>query len=1813
MIMKRWRVGALIAFLILALSAGIGAQAAGPFFINEILVNPPSTDNGFEYLEIRGTPNATVPSDLYFVAIEGDGTNAGVVDVVWQISANASTVGSNGFIVRRDSTNWSVDAGATTVTLDFSPDIENGSNTYLLIQATGMNVPVAGSTDIDSNNDGTIDGTVYSSWTVLDSVGIIEDDGASNFAYAALAFRHSSGTGTNPTGTVTTVGSYNADYLMRQGSSTGSTAGDWVAADVAGSGVSLTIDGTNSVPSSFGGEALDHVGATNPGGVVAGDPPTFVDLIDGVAGVVGAVNAPDYSGAGDGIAFSVSDTTTAAGDITVAITGNSNTGVIPNANISLVNLSGGNWRLDIGNPAAVGRSTITLTATDTDLDAETFAFKYAASAATAGRPNITYHFGMADASTSLDFLYPIFVVANDEDQVIRRYTAAESGLPMMAYTDGTPITGAPLDLDGTGREVDVEGSTSRPISITVERVYAMGSHSNSSAGAIRVNRYRVFAGDYNAVSDTITFIGHYDHLRTDLIAWDTSNAHGLGANFFGLSASAASGVIPEAVDGSGFNIEGLTFIPGSTTQAYIAFRAPIVPASARTQALIVPVTNFATLAESNDLTVGSATFGAPIQLNLGGRGIRSIECTTGIGCLILAGSAASGTDFAVYEWSGVAGDPAYPIEASLIDLNPEGLIPFDNGTDFTSIAVVSDDGDLQLYGDSTIAKDEVVETHRRFRQELITLGAPTIGTSCPALTVAQGSAGSVVLSAFDLDSIVNGASITSAAYPGLTLSGFTPASMDGGTATATLNVANFLPIGARTVTVTFTNDDAQSQPCSVTVTVNATGGLCPVTNFISEIQGTGTTSPFATQVRTVQGVVVGDFQTSARLSGFFIQEEDTQNDSDSLTSEGVFVFDGASPSVNVNVGDLVCVTGTVTEFNTGSGTTLTQMASSPTVTVNATSQPAPTRATVTLPFASTTFLERYEGMSVIFTQSLYLSDMFNLAQFGEIWLSSGNRLFQPTQIVEPGVTAVAQQTANNLNRILIDDGTNTQYVNPTAFLPAGGTLRLGWTTINLTGVLSQGFSNYRIQPDTNYPTFDSSANPRPTDAPNVGGNVQVVTFNVLNYFNGDGMGGGFPTARGAATLAEFERQRDKLLSALIELDADIYSLIEIENDGFAAESAVQDIVNGLNDHFGAGTFAAVDPGIGLIGTDQITLAQIYRTDTVTTVGAAMIDLDAINNRPTFAQTYSVDATGGVFTVVGNHFKSKGCGGSTGLNTDQGDGQSCFNLQRIQQAQRLLTFINGTIIPTSGDPDVLVTGDLNSYFNEDPIDALLAGGIVHLINDPFSYSYLFQRQSGSLDYVMSTASLVSQVTGADKWHVNADEPPFFDYDPDFEATYHHTPGLEIDTPYWTADHDPIIVGLNVAAPIIVDRTNAALISDPMGDVTAIAEGATVGDQFCVRLPADAASDVTVTLTVDSAVTGEIDLVNASLVNVGDTLNIVILAADDATLCNAGQIVGVSAVNDSIVEGAETLTDAIDMTAMGYIAAAESVTVYDTGATMSPALQMQEGGNGSYTFVLTAPPGIRQANPSGAYETVTITLTGYNGNLLAVSPTSLMFTRATWNTPQTVNVTAKDDATDRGARYNSSVLHNFTSNVAPQNSLYGGAAPNLMGVRQRFSILDNDQIVGQTQSQAYYDALNLAAWLELTPSAPALEGTASYALNVQLAGQPADGEIVVVDLATQPGVTISPATLTFTHHNWNVPQSIQVLVPSNGSADTAYGVSVQATITDATSAAEFVGAVNAVTITVTDTPVVVPPAPPEQAAPAFAPAAETTQTDEGSVSE
>ena len=581
-------------------------------------------------------------------------------------------------------------------------------------------------------------------------------------------------------------------------------------------------------------------------------------------------------------------------------------------------------------------------------------------------------------------------------------------------------------------------------------------------------------------------------------------------------------------------------------------------------------------------------------------------------------------------------------------------------------------------------------------------------------------------------------------------------------------------------------------------------------SLISAVQGSGAESPLAGQSVTVEGVVVGDFQDDdvafSDLGGFYVQEEAADDDGNPATSEGVYVF--SPDAADVSQGDLVRVSGTVTEFN--GLTELTDV----TVQVCGTA-PLPEPTDITLPLTSRDDLERVEGMVVRFPQALVISEYFNYDRFGEIVLALPpeglERPYQPTSYVEPGPAATEIEDLNDLSRITLDDGRAAQNPDP-ARHPNGAAFTLenrfrgGDTVAHAVGILDYRFDQYRLQPTQG--ADYASENPRP-DAPEaVGGSLKVASFNVLNYFTTFG-------ERGADNAEEFERQRDKIIAALSTIDADVVGLVELENNGDtsgnANDSAIQNLVNGLNEEVGAGTYAAINTGV--IGTDAITVGMIYKPATVAPVGDfAVLDTQAFTdpnnsgqqkNRPALAQTFREEATGGVVTVVANHFKSKGSPCGPGDDDPQ---QGSCNDTRLKAAAALTEWL-ATDPTNSDDPDVLILGDLNAYDEEDPIDQLKADGYADLVEafqGEFAYSYVFSGTFGHLDYALANEALLPQVTGTTEWHINADEPDLLDYNTNFKDPAQVA--LYEPNPYRSSDHDPVVVGLNLT-PERVDPAQA----------------------------------------------------------------------------------------------------------------------------------------------------------------------------------------------------------------------------------------------------------------------------------------------------------------------------------------------------------------------------------------------------------------------
>jgi predicted extracellular nuclease len=569
---------------------------------------------------------------------------------------------------------------------------------------------------------------------------------------------------------------------------------------------------------------------------------------------------------------------------------------------------------------------------------------------------------------------------------------------------------------------------------------------------------------------------------------------------------------------------------------------------------------------------------------------------------------------------------------------------------------------------------------------------------------------------------------------------------------------------------------------------------------IHEIQGTGAAAA-QTGLRTIEGVVVGDYQQPGGFSGYYVQEEAADQDTNPLSSEGIFVFSGSSgTAVDVSVGQLVRVRGTASEFS--GQTQISATGSTAQVAVCPVTVSMPPAASVSLPVFAIPDLERYEGMRVNFAQTLTVAEVFNLGRFGEVSLSGIGRLYSPTAVALPGADAQAKAADNNRSRIILDDGDNRQNIDPTIYpfggLSATNTLRVGYTLPSLTGIMDFRFNAYRIQP---VGIVDFTASNRRTAAPEpVGGNLKIASFNVLNYFNGDGLGGGFPTARGAEDAEEFTRQRTKIISALRTINADVVGVMELENDA-SPNSALGDLVSGLNDAMGAGTYSFIDTGI--IGTDQIKVGILYKQARVHPIGDWEIITSAVDarfidtrSRPAIAQTFQHAGSGQKLTVVVNHLKSKS---SACLpdDPDTGDGSGNCNGTRTLAAEALIDWIAGD--PTgSGDPDVLVMGDLNAYTFETPIRRFVDAGYVNLIrqfHDLEAYSYVFNGESGYLDHALATPSLAPQVSGVTDWHINPDEPTVLDYNRNFKTANQfvtfYDPG-----PYRSSDHDPVVIGVDL---------------------------------------------------------------------------------------------------------------------------------------------------------------------------------------------------------------------------------------------------------------------------------------------------------------------------------------------------------------------------------------------------------------------------------
>ncbi|MBS7458097.1 ExeM/NucH family extracellular endonuclease [Coralloluteibacterium stylophorae] len=538
---------------------------------------------------------------------------------------------------------------------------------------------------------------------------------------------------------------------------------------------------------------------------------------------------------------------------------------------------------------------------------------------------------------------------------------------------------------------------------------------------------------------------------------------------------------------------------------------------------------------------------------------------------------------------------------------------------------------------------------------------------------------------------------------------------------------------------------------------------------------------------TIEAVVGADLRDG--LGGFFVESAAGAADADPATAEGLWVrWSDTGPALPH--GSRVRVHGELRRAADG----VAELAATHVDLLGTGSPPAP--VVLTAPPADWAALA---GMRVRVDAPLTVGGTYGLARDGGIVAAFGGRLPVPTEVAAPGAAAARVAADNARRRVLLDDDRGEATPNPALLpLPAvGAPLRTGSVLRGIEAVYDpRAGGRLRL---LQAPAAVEQA-PRP-GVPAVAGPLRIAALNVLNLFNGDGHGGGFPTPRGAADAEAYARQQAKLVAVLAAMDADLVALMEIENDGSGADTALARFAAAVAAATGH-DWRALDAGAGP-GTDAIRVAQIYRADRVRPQGAPATlggGPFADRSRMPLAQAWrALDADGRAqgeaFVLAVNHFKSKGCGRAAGAEADQGDGQGCWNPTRVDSARRVDAWLRSD--PTgSGGARTLLVGDLNAYAQEDPLRVLREAGWRDAFADDagaaeFDYSFVYDGQAGRLDHALASPALAPRLRGAAHWHVNADEAGAF--------AYEGCAATSCAGPWAASDHDPLLIGLDPAGP------------------------------------------------------------------------------------------------------------------------------------------------------------------------------------------------------------------------------------------------------------------------------------------------------------------------------------------------------------------------------------------------------------------------------
>ena len=588
--------------------------------------------------------------------------------------------------------------------------------------------------------------------------------------------------------------------------------------------------------------------------------------------------------------------------------------------------------------------------------------------------------------------------------------------------------------------------------------------------------------------------------------------------------------------------------------------------------------------------------------------------------------------------------------------------------------------------------------------------------------------------------------------------------------------------------------------------VFAASATAQKTRLIGEVQGEKYESPFKGETARLTGIV-----TARIKNGFFLQSPDDKTDNNPNTSDAILVYTGSEPAGEATIGNLVTVTGTVTEFRPKADlqslpvTELSMKRGSDIISVESKGNPLPKPVVLSAAdFTPNTIdqLEKYEGMRVTVAEmtvvaptdgrveekdgsadssGVFYGVLKGLARpFREVGFDKYDFLVMPEKEREK-MTKETPKVAlfdHNPERLRIESAEQlgAQPIDVTT----------GAEIKNLTGVVHYGFRAYSILVDADNKPAVSGLMKAVQMIPPKPEQFSIAATNLERFFDDEDD----PSIKEPIVTSEgFERRLKKVSLAVRTYmqTPDVVAVVEVENLAVLKKLAERlnkdsEAAGKPNPKYEAYLAEGNDPG----GIDSGFLVKRARVEVLETKQFGKEDKFEnpvskndvfLNDRPPFLLRAAItDAKTNQpfeFTVIVNHLKSL-----RGYN-DEKDAPF-VRMKKKLQAEFLAKYV-GERLKANPNERIALVGDFNAFqFNDGIMDVIgtIKGtptakesvltasedvlnpdlvNLVDIIRPDQKYSYSFDGNAQVLDHFLVSPAMRSVTKGFGYVRVNADYP------------------------------------------------------------------------------------------------------------------------------------------------------------------------------------------------------------------------------------------------------------------------------------------------------------------------------------------------------------------------------------------------------------------------------------------------------------------------